>query len=78
MRERILDLGRSGGSVDRVTTQEEYDTWQELVRQPGGFVLVQDAKKRPAPEGLPFPAALRTAAGPAGEPSPEQPPEKKE
>jgi len=45
---------------------------------PGGFVLVQDAKKRPAPEGLPFPAALRTAAGPAGEPSPEQPPEKKE
>jgi len=26
---------------------------------PGGFVLVKDAAKRRAPEGLPFPAALR-------------------
>jgi large subunit ribosomal protein L3 len=26
---------------------------------PGGFVLVKDASKRKAPEGLPFPAALR-------------------
>jgi large subunit ribosomal protein L3 len=43
---------------------------------PGGFVLVQDAKKRPVPKGLPFPAALRAA--PAAEQSPEQPAEKKE
>jgi len=28
----------------------------------GGYVLVRDAIKRQAPEGLPFPAALRTAA----------------
>ena len=28
----------------------------------GGYVLVQDAKKRAAPKDLPFPAALRTAA----------------
>jgi len=34
----------------------------------GGWVLVKDAAKRRAPEGLPFPAALR---GPAAEPSPE-------
>jgi large subunit ribosomal protein L3 len=27
----------------------------------GGYVLVRDAVKRPAPEGLPLPAALRTA-----------------
>ncbi|MGH7040013.1 MAG: 50S ribosomal protein L3 [Stellaceae bacterium] len=27
----------------------------------GGFVLVSDAKKRPPPEGVPFPAALRQA-----------------
>jgi large subunit ribosomal protein L3 len=26
---------------------------------PGGFVLVSDAKKRPLPEGVPFPAGLR-------------------
>jgi len=28
---------------------------------PGGYVLVSDAKKRPLPEGVPFPAALRQA-----------------
>ncbi len=27
----------------------------------GGFVLVKDAVKRKAPEGVPFPAALRGA-----------------
>ena len=36
----------------------------------GGFVLVRDAVKRKAPEGLPFPAALRGA--PAAAPSAEQ------
>jgi len=39
----------------------------------GGFVQVKDASKRKAPEGLPFPAALREAAAaaesPAGEAS---------
>jgi large subunit ribosomal protein L3 len=44
---------------------------------PGGFVLVQDAKKRPAPKGLPFPAALRAAPAAAEQP-PEQPADKKE
>ena len=39
----------------------------------GGYVLVQDAKKRAAPKDLPFPAALRTAPGAA-----EPPAEKKE
>ena len=36
----------------------------------GGFVLIRDAKKRPLPEGVPFPAALREApaASPDGEP----------
>ena len=36
----------------------------------GGFVLVRDAVKRKAPDGLPFPAALRgaAAAAPAEEP----------
>ncbi len=33
----------------------------------GGWVLVRDAVKRPAPAELPFPAALRAAAMPAGE-----------
>jgi large subunit ribosomal protein L3 len=28
----------------------------------GGYVLVKDAVKRKAPDGLPFPAALRTNA----------------
>jgi large subunit ribosomal protein L3 len=37
----------------------------------GGYVLVRDAVKRKAPEGLPFPAALR-GAPPAGEPAAEQ------
>ena len=27
----------------------------------GGYVLVSDAKKRPAPDGLPFPGAVRAA-----------------
>ena len=31
----------------------------------GGWVLVSDAKKRPAPKDLPFPAAIRGAAGAA-------------
>ena len=39
----------------------------------GGFVLVKDAAKRTAPEGLPFPAAVRgapeAAEAPAGEPT---------
>jgi large subunit ribosomal protein L3 len=29
----------------------------------GGYVLVRDAVKRPAPAGLPFPAGIRAAAG---------------
>ncbi len=41
----------------------------------GGYVLVRDAKKRPAPKEVPFPAALKAAAeGPA----PAQPAEQKE
>jgi len=40
----------------------------------GGYVLIKDATKRKAPEGLPFPAALRAGASsteqPAGEASP--------
>src|SRR5215472_11156299 len=32
---------------------------------PGGYVLVKDAAKRKAPEGLPFPAALRDRLVPA-------------
>ncbi|HEV2098109.1 MAG TPA: 50S ribosomal protein L3 [Stellaceae bacterium] len=39
----------------------------------GGLVLIKDAAKRPAPDGLPFPAALRGAAEapemPAGDPA---------
>jgi large subunit ribosomal protein L3 len=39
----------------------------------GGFVLVKDAAKRTAPEGLPFPAAVRgapeAAEAPTGEPT---------
>jgi large subunit ribosomal protein L3 len=31
----------------------------------GGYVLIKDAAKRPAPKDLPFPAALRAAAGAA-------------
>ncbi|MGH6981965.1 MAG: 50S ribosomal protein L3 [Stellaceae bacterium] len=31
----------------------------------GGYVLIKDASKRPAPKDLPFPAALRTAQGAA-------------
>jgi large subunit ribosomal protein L3 len=31
----------------------------------GGYVLIKDASKRPAPKDLPFPAALRAAAGAA-------------
>ena len=37
----------------------------------GGYVLVRDAAKRPAPEGVPFPAALRGAA-PAAAPAEEK------
>ncbi|MSO75946.1 MAG: 50S ribosomal protein L3 [Alphaproteobacteria bacterium] len=37
---------------------------------PGGWVLVRDAVKRPAPEGLPFPAALKGGtAAPDGAPA---------
>ena len=32
----------------------------------GGYVLVKDAVKRPAPKGLPFPAGLRQAAAAGG------------
>ncbi len=39
----------------------------------GGWVLVRDALKRPLPEGVPFPGALRTAATP--EPAAEAAPE---
>ena len=45
----------------------------------GGYVLVSDAKKRPAPKDAPYPAAVRGAAAaaePAPEPAPE--PEKKD
>ena len=42
----------------------------------GGYVLVRDAKKRPAPKDLPFPAAIR--AGAAADTAAEQPAEKKE
>jgi len=47
----------------------------------GGWVLIKDAVKRKAPEGLPFPAALRgdgseaEAPVPAEEPAPEAAPE---
>ena len=33
----------------------------------GGYVLVYDAKKRPAPDGVPFPAAIRGGAAAAEE-----------
>jgi large subunit ribosomal protein L3 len=36
----------------------------------GGFVLVSDAVKRPLPDGVPFPAGLRSAAAPADEAAP--------
>jgi len=41
---------------------------------PGGYVLVRDAVKRPAPKDLPFPGALRKAAeaAVAGEPAAEK------
>ena len=35
----------------------------------GGYVLVKDAAKRKAPDGLPFPAALRQAAAAAAAPA---------
>lgn len=37
----------------------------------GGYVLVSDAKKRPAPDGLPFPGALRAAPETESEAEPE-------
>ena len=40
----------------------------------GGYVLVKDAAKRKAPDGLPFPAALRDAALPTGGPAEEASP----
>jgi len=43
----------------------------------GGYVLVRDAKKRPAPKDLPFPAAIRAGAA-AADAAAEQPAEKKE
>jgi large subunit ribosomal protein L3 len=62
--------------VDRVTTQNlkivASDAERGLIYVSGAvpgfdgaYVLVKDAAKRPAPKGLPFPAALREAA-PAG------------
>ena len=35
----------------------------------GGYVLVRDAAKRKAPDGLPFPAALRVGALPTESPA---------
>ena len=42
----------------------------------GGLVLVFDAKKKPLPDGLPFPAAIRGAGAPdaAGEAPPDESP----
>ena len=37
----------------------------------GGYVLVRDAVKRPLPEGVPFPAALRTLGETSGDAAPE-------
>ena len=39
----------------------------------GGYVLVKDAVKRKAPDGLPFPAAMREAAQAAAAPAAETP-----
>jgi large subunit ribosomal protein L3 len=36
---------------------------------PGGYVLVKDAAKRKAPDGLPFPAALRVTPLPPESPA---------
>ncbi len=36
----------------------------------GGYVLIRDAVKRPAPEGVPFPAALRSGSGAEAAPPP--------
>jgi len=71
--------------ADRVTTQSlevisvDADRGILMIKgsvpgSTGGYVLVKDAAKRKAPDGLPFPAALQGAAlptaGPAGEASP--------
>jgi large subunit ribosomal protein L3 len=64
--------GHLGGV--RVTTQSLQVIATDLERgvlmikgsvpgSPGGFVLVKDAVKRKAPNGLPFPAALRETSG---------------
>jgi large subunit ribosomal protein L3 len=69
---------------ERVTTQSlkivQSDPERGLILIKGsvpgsenGWVLIRDAVKRKAPDGLPFPAALREAAG--DEPPPEAPPE---
>ena len=63
--------------VDRVTTQNlkiiAADAEKGLIFVAGAvpgfdgaYVLVKDAAKRPAPKGLPFPAALRQAAAQGG------------
>src|SRR3954468_21317833 len=68
---------------ERVTTQSlqivQSDAGRGLIlirgSVPGsenGWVLIRDAAKRKAPDGLPFPAALREMAG--DEPPPEAPP----
>jgi large subunit ribosomal protein L3 len=71
--------------ADRVTTQSlevisvDADRGFLMIKgsvpgSTGGYVLVKDAAKRKAPDGLPFPAALQGAAlptaGPAGQASP--------
>jgi len=71
--------------ADRVTTQSlevisvDADRGILMIKgsvpgSTGGYVLVKDAAKRKAPDGLPFPAALQSAAlpttGPAGEAAP--------
>src|SRR5947209_13747250 len=68
---------------ERVTTQNLEVVGNDVERgvlmlkgsvpgSPGGWVLIKDAVKRKAPDGLPFPAALRgnaTAPEPAEEPA---------
>jgi len=36
---------------------------------PGGYIRIADAVKRRMPQSLPFPAALREAPAPVGEPA---------
>ena len=52
-------------SLEVITTDPERGVLMikgSVPGSPGGFVLIKDAVKRKAPEGLPFPAALRQAS----------------